>query len=95
MAAIRQAFSKKSRFMSISPLDEYHCISPDVAEIEVTFTDVDGGGARTYQISAIDGAPLPVGVDAMIFDLGDLIDDINNNVWVLCQWWSWLDSNQR
>ncbi len=42
--------------------------------------DVDGGGARTYQISAIDGAPLPGGVDAMIFDLGDLIDDINNNV---------------
>lgn len=42
--------------------------------------DVDGGGVRTYQISAIDGAALPVGVDAMIFDIGDIIDDINTNV---------------
>ena len=42
--------------------------------------DVDGGGARTYQISAIDGAALPVGVDVMVFDVGDLIDDINANV---------------
>ena len=42
--------------------------------------DVDGGGARTYQISAIDGAPPPVGVDVMVFDIGDLVDDINTNV---------------
>ena len=42
--------------------------------------DVDGGGVRTYQISAIDGAPLPGGVDVMVFDIGDLIDDINANV---------------
>lgn len=26
------------------PLDQYNCISPDAAEITVTFTDVDGGG---------------------------------------------------
>lgn len=42
--------------------------------------DVDGGGARTYQVSAVDGAALPVGVDVMVFDVGDLIDDINANV---------------
>ncbi|PCI99711.1 MAG: flagellar biosynthesis protein FlgE [Alphaproteobacteria bacterium] len=42
--------------------------------------DVDGGAPRTYQISALDGAALPGGVDAMIFDIGDLIDDINTNV---------------
>ncbi len=41
---------------------------------------VDGGAARTYQISAIDGAALPVGVDVMLFDIGDLIDDVNTNV---------------
>ncbi len=42
--------------------------------------DVDSGGNRTYQISAIDGAPLPGGVDVMVYDIGDLIDDINANV---------------
>ena len=41
---------------------------------------VDGGAARTYQISAIDGAALPVGVDVMVYDVGDLVDDINTNV---------------
>ncbi len=41
---------------------------------------VDGGAARTYQISAVDGAALPVGVDVMVFDIGDIIDDINANV---------------
>lgn len=41
---------------------------------------VDGGPARTYQISNTAGATPPVGVDVMIFDVGDLIDDINNNV---------------
>lgn len=42
--------------------------------------EVDGGGVRTYQISAIDGAAPPVGVDVMVFDIGDLVDDINTNV---------------
>ncbi len=42
--------------------------------------DVDGAGVRTYQISATDGAAPPVGVDVMVFDIGDIIDDINNNV---------------
>ncbi len=42
--------------------------------------NVDGGGARTYQISAVDGAVPPGGVDVMLFDIGDLIDDINANV---------------
>ncbi len=41
---------------------------------------VNGGAARTYQISSIDGATPPAGVDVMLFDIGDLIDDINNNV---------------
>lgn len=42
--------------------------------------DVDGGGVRTYQISATDGAALPVGVDVMAFNIGDIIDDVNANV---------------
>ncbi|MGH1378197.1 MAG: flagellar hook protein FlgE [Alphaproteobacteria bacterium] len=42
--------------------------------------DVDGTGPRTYQISATDGAAPPVGVDVMVFDIGDLIDDVNANV---------------
>ncbi|MBI1300144.1 MAG: flagellar hook-basal body complex protein [Alphaproteobacteria bacterium] len=42
--------------------------------------EVDGGGVRTYQISAIDGAAPPVGVDVMVFDIGDLVADINTNV---------------
>lgn len=41
---------------------------------------VDGGAARTYQISSVDGAALPPGVDVMVYDLGDLLNDINNNV---------------
>ncbi len=41
---------------------------------------VDGGAARTYEISATDGAALPAGVDVMVFDIGDIIDDINTNV---------------
>lgn len=41
---------------------------------------VDGGAARTYQVSNVDGAALPVGVDVMLYDIGDLIDDINTNV---------------
>ncbi len=41
---------------------------------------VNGGTARVYQVSAIDGAPLPGGVDVMAYDIGDIIDDINNNV---------------
>ncbi|MDH5722207.1 MAG: flagellar hook-basal body complex protein [Alphaproteobacteria bacterium] len=41
---------------------------------------VDGGAARTYQITNTDGAPPPVGVDVMVFDVGDLINDINANV---------------
>ena len=41
---------------------------------------VDGGAARTYEISAVDGAAPPVGVDVMVFDVGDIIDDINVNV---------------
>jgi flagellar hook-basal body protein len=41
---------------------------------------VDGGAARVYQVSSTAGAAPPVGVDAMIFDLGDLVDDINTNV---------------
>lgn len=42
--------------------------------------NVDGGPARTYQISAIDGATPPGGVDVMVYDIGDMIDDINANV---------------
>lgn len=42
--------------------------------------EVDGGGVRTYQISNTDGAALPPGVDVMVYDMGDLIDDINTNV---------------
>tara|TARA_R110001592_G_scaffold27763_13_gene102755 strand:+ start:40896 stop:42641 length:1746 start_codon:yes stop_codon:yes gene_type:complete len=42
--------------------------------------DVDGGGVRTYQVSGTDGAALPVGVDVMVYDIGDLVDDINANV---------------
>ena len=41
---------------------------------------VDGGAVRTYEITNIDGAPPPVGVDVMAFDVGDIIDDINTNV---------------
>ena len=41
---------------------------------------VDGGAPRTYEISATDGAAPPVGVDVMVYDIGDLIDDINTNV---------------
>ncbi len=41
---------------------------------------VDGGAVRTYEISATDGAALPPGVDVMVFDIGDIIDDINANV---------------
>lgn len=42
--------------------------------------DVDGTGVRTYQITDTDGAAPPVGVDVMVFDIGDIIDDINTNV---------------
>ncbi len=42
--------------------------------------EVDGGGVRTYQISDTDGAALPPGVDVMVYDMGDLIDDVNTNV---------------
>ncbi|MGH1375710.1 MAG: flagellar hook protein FlgE [Alphaproteobacteria bacterium] len=42
--------------------------------------DVDGGGVRTYQISSTDGATPPPGVDVMVFDIGDIIDDVNANV---------------
>ncbi len=41
---------------------------------------VDGGAARVYQISGVDGAALPGGVDVMAYDIGDIIDDINTNV---------------
>ena len=41
---------------------------------------VDGAPVRTYQISSVDGAALPPGVDVMVFDVGDLTDDINTNV---------------
>ncbi len=41
---------------------------------------VDGGAARTYQITDTEGAAAPPGVDVMLFDIGDIIDDINNNV---------------
>ena len=41
---------------------------------------VDGGAVRTYEISATDGAALPPGVDVMVFDIGDIVDDINTNV---------------
>ncbi len=42
--------------------------------------NVDGTGPRTYQVTDTDGAPLPPGVDAVVFDIGDLIEDINANV---------------
>lgn len=42
--------------------------------------NVDGGPARTYQISDLAGAPPPVGVDVMVYSIGDLIDDVNTNV---------------
>ncbi len=42
--------------------------------------DVDGGGVRTYQISATDGAAPGPGIDVSVFDVGDIIDDINANV---------------
>ncbi len=42
--------------------------------------EVDGGGVRTYQITDTDGAAPPPGVDVMVFDIGDIIDDINTNV---------------
>lgn len=42
--------------------------------------DVDGTGARTYQITDTEGTPPPPGVDVMVFDIGDLIDDVNTNV---------------
>ncbi len=41
---------------------------------------VDGGANRVYQISAVDGAAPPPGVDVMAYDIGDIIDDINTNV---------------
>lgn len=41
---------------------------------------VDGGAVRTYQITDTDGAAPPAGVDVMVFDVGDIIDDINANV---------------
>lgn len=41
---------------------------------------VDGGAARTYEISAVDGAAPGVGVDVSVFDIGDLLDDISTNV---------------
>ncbi len=41
---------------------------------------VDGGPARTYEISPTDGATPPVGVDVSVFDVGDIVDDINANV---------------
>ena len=56
-----------------------------VTELGVTngdqFTiDVDGGGVRTYQVSNTEGATPPPGVDVMVFDIGDIIDDVNANV---------------
>ena len=42
--------------------------------------NVDGLGVRTYQITDTDGAVPPGGVDVMVFDIGDLIDDISTNV---------------
>lgn len=41
---------------------------------------VDGGAARTYQISNIDNATPGAGIDVAAFDIGDVIDDINTNV---------------
>ncbi len=41
---------------------------------------VDGGANRVYQVSGIDGATPPPGVDVMAYDIGDIIDDINDNV---------------
>ncbi len=41
---------------------------------------VDGGAARTYEITATAGAAPGVGVDVTVFDVGDIIDDINTNV---------------
>lgn len=35
---------------------------------------------RTYEITDTDGAALPPGVDVMVFDIGDIIDDINTNL---------------
>lgn len=42
--------------------------------------DVDGLGVRTYEISATDGATPIAPVDVSVFDIGDIIDDINANV---------------
>lgn len=42
--------------------------------------NVDGGPPRTYQVTDTLGAAAPVGVDVMVFDVGDIIDDINANV---------------
>lgn len=42
--------------------------------------NVDGLGVRTYQITDTDGAVPPGGVDVMVFDIGDLVDDISTNV---------------
>jgi flagellar hook protein FlgE len=41
---------------------------------------VDGGAPRVYQISNLPNQVPPGGVDVMLFDVGDLIDDINANV---------------
>lgn len=41
---------------------------------------VNGGAARVYQVAAAAGAVPPGGVNAMIFNIGDIIADINNNV---------------
>lgn len=42
--------------------------------------NVDGGATRVYQISSVDGAAAPVGVDVMVYDIGDILNDINTNV---------------
>lgn len=41
---------------------------------------VDGGAARVYQVSNVANAAPPGGVDVMVFDVGDIVDDINANV---------------
>ena len=41
---------------------------------------VDGGAARVYQVSNVANAVPPGGVNVMVFDIGDIIDDINANV---------------
>lgn len=41
---------------------------------------VDGGAARVYQVSSVANAAPPVGVDVMVYNIGDIIDDINTNV---------------